>query len=160
IQQRTGLRSLGKRRAAQPGIPILYYVFDLLWLEGYDLRGVALETRKQLLQPLVAPGAILRYSDHHLGDGKALMEAARQTGLEGILAKRRDSRYREGGSRDWLKIKITHTVDCVVGGYTEPEGSREYFGSIVLGQYDRKGRLIHVGQAGTGFDLKTLKDIW
>ncbi len=86
--------------------------------------------------------------------------AARQKGLEGILAKRRSSVYEERRTREWLKIKITQTLDCVIGGYTEPEGSRSYFGSIVLGLYDKKGDLIHIGQAGTGFDQATLKQIW
>jgi bifunctional non-homologous end joining protein LigD len=76
--------------------------------------------------------------------------------LEGILAKKRASLYEERRSREWLKIKITQTLDCVVGGYTDPDGSRQYFGSLVLGLYDQKRRLIHVGQAGTGFDYKTL----
>jgi len=80
--------------------------------------------------------------------------------LEGILAKRRTSCYEERRTREWLKIKITHTIDCVIGGYTDPEGSRQYFGSIVLGLYDKKGRLVHVGQAGTGFNQNTLKEIF
>jgi len=101
----------------------------------------------------------VRYSDH-FPSGKALFEAAKQQGLEGILAKRRGSCYEERRTREWLKIKITQTIDCVIAGYTDPEGSRQYFGSIVLGLYDEKARLIHVGQAGTGFNQVTLKQIW
>jgi bifunctional non-homologous end joining protein LigD len=85
---------------------------------------------------------------------------ARQKGLEGIVAKKRDCPYEERRSRDWLKIKIRHQLECVIGGYTEPEGSRAYFGSIVLGLYDKQGRLIHVGQAGSGFDQRSLAEIW
>src|SRR5438034_380010 len=77
-----------------------------------------------------------------------------------VVAKRRGSCYEERRSREWLKIKITQTLDCVIGGYTDPEGSRQYFGSIVLGLYDKKGNLIHVGQAGTGFSQSTLKQIF
>ncbi len=88
-----------------------------------------------------------------------MFDVAKQKGLEGILAKRRNSVYEERRTREWLKIKITQTVDCVIGGYTDPEGSREYFGSIVLGLYDKNGNLIHVGQAGTGFDHAMLKEI-
>ena len=106
------------------------------------------------------PGAALRYSDHYEQQGKALFEIARQKGLEGILAKRRDSSYQEQRSHDWLKIKIKHRLECVIGGYTEPEGSRAHFGSVVLGLYDGKGRLAHVGQAGSGFDQKSLEEIW
>ena len=100
----------------------------------------------------------MRLSDH-FDQGVTLFEAARQKGLEGILAKCRTSRYQEGRSRDWLKIKITQTVDCVIGGYTDPEGSRERFGAIVLGLYNKKKQLIHVGQAGTGFDHAKLREL-
>jgi bifunctional non-homologous end joining protein LigD len=119
-----------------------------------------LEERKRVLADIVIPGDNLRYSDHQVADGTALFELAGQKGLEGIVAKRRNSCYEEKRTREWLKIKITKQIECVIGGYTEPEGTREYFGSIVLGLYDNKGRLIHVGQAGTGFDRKTLSDVW
>ena len=155
MQQRTGIRSGGRRVGARTDVPVIYYVFDLLYLDGYDLRRVTLEQRKQVLSRITATSAIVRYSDH-FDDGIKLFEAAKQKGLEGILAKKRDSLYAERRSREWLKIKITQTLDCVIGGYTDPEGSRQYFGSLVLGLYDQKGRLIHVGQAGTGFDYKTL----
>ena len=159
MQQRTGLRSAGRRTAPRADVPIVYYLFDLLYLDGYDLRRVALEDRKAILAKLIVPNPLVRYSDH-FPQGMTLFEAAREKGLEGILAKRRSSVYEERRSHDWLKIKITHTVDCVIGGYTDPEGSREYFGSIVLGLYDQKGQLIHVGQAGSGFDHRTLKQMW
>jgi bifunctional non-homologous end joining protein LigD len=159
MQQRTGIRGKGRRAGARSDLPVLYYVFDLIYLDGYDLRRVALEQRKQALAQIVTGSDRIRYSDH-FPQGLALFELAKQKGLEGILAKKRASHYEERRSQDWLKIKITQTVDCVVGGYTDPEGSRKYFGSIVLGLYDKKGRLIHVGQAGSGFDEATLKQIW
>jgi bifunctional non-homologous end joining protein LigD len=159
MQQRTGIREGGRRAAAKPDIPVLYYVFDLLYLDGYDLRRVSLEQRKGLLNRIIDGNGPGRYSDH-FPSGTALFAAAKQQGLEGILAKRRSSVYEERRTREWLKIKITQTLDCVVGGYTDPEGSRQYFGSLVLGLYDKKGQLIHVGQAGTGFDQMTLKQVW
>lgn len=159
MQQRTGLRSAGRRTAPRTDVPVVYYLFDLLYLDGYDLRRVALEDRKAMLAKLIVPNPLVRYSDH-FPQGMTLFEAAREKGLEGILAKRRSGVYEERRSRDWLKIKITHTVDCVIGGYTDPEGSREYFGSIVLGLYDKKGQLIHIGQAGSGLDHRTLKQMW
>jgi bifunctional non-homologous end joining protein LigD len=159
MQQRTGIREAGRRTASRRDIPVLYYVFDLLYLDGYDLRRVSLEQRKQVLAEIANAAGPLRYSDH-FAQGKALFDVARQKGLEGILAKRRDSIYEERRTQAWLKIKITQTLDCVIGGYTAPEGSRMYFGSIVLGLYDRNGDLIHVGQAGTGFDQAMLKEIW
>ncbi len=118
-----------------------------------------MEQRKDLLAKITRVDVPVRYSDH-FSQGKALFDVARQKGLEGILAKRRSSVYEERRTREWLKIKITQTLDCVIGGYTDPEGSRSYFGSIVLGLYDNQGDLIHIGQAGTGFDEATLKRAW
>ena len=159
MQQRTGIRQGGRRTGSRQDITVLYYVFDLLYHDGYDLRRVPLEERKALLEQITTVTGPVRYSDH-FSQGKALFAVAKQKGLEGILAKRRNSVYEERRSREWLKIKITQTLDCVIGGYTDPEGSRAYFGSIVLGLYDKKGNLIHVGQAGSGFDQATLKQVW
>ncbi len=159
MQQRTGIRKGGRRTGARRELQVVYYIFDLLFVDGYDLRRVALEERKQVLSHIVDTNDLVRYSDH-FPQGLALFEVAKKKGLEGILAKKRLSCYEERRSREWLKIKVTQTVDCVVGGYTEPEGSRQYFGSIVLGLYDKKGQLIHVGQAGTGFNQAMLKEIW
>ncbi|PYX21141.1 MAG: hypothetical protein DMG87_09550 [Acidobacteria bacterium] len=159
MQQRTGIREHGRRVDARGDIPVLYYVFDLIYVDGYDLRRVSLEERKQVLAEILTSTGPVRYSDH-FDQGTKLFEAAKQQGIEGIVAKRRGSCYEERRSREWLKIKITQTLDCVIGGYTDPEGSRQYFGSIVLGLYDKKGNLIHVGQAGTGFNQATLKQIF
>jgi len=131
-----------------------------LYLDGYDWRRVRLEERKKKLASVLVGGDALRYSDHYPEHGKALFEMAGQQGLEGILAKKRNSLYEERRSREWLKIKIRKQIDCVVGGYTEPEGSRAHFGSLVLGLYDAEGRLVHAGQVGSGFDQKLLESIW
>jgi bifunctional non-homologous end joining protein LigD len=161
MQQRTGFRERGRRVAAKPDIQVLYYAFDVLYLEGYDLRRVPLERRKDTLaELLVTPSDTVRLSDHFIANGKGLFEVARSKGLEGILAKRRESLYEPRRSREWLKVKIKHRLECVIGGYTEPEGSRPYFGSVVLGLYDKKGNLIHVGQAGSGFDHNMLAAMW
>ena len=160
MQQRTGFQPGKRRLPRREGVPVIYYAFDLIYLDGFDLRRVALERRKQLLQDRIKTGEVIHFSDHYAENGLALFEAARQRGLEGIVAKKRSSAYVEKRSTDWLKIKITQRQECVIGGYTDPEGSREYFGALVLGLYDRQGRLIHVGQAGTGFDQKTLRDIF
>jgi bifunctional non-homologous end joining protein LigD len=160
MQQRTGFRPGGHRAVARADVPVLYYAFDLLYLDGYDWRKVPLQDRKKKLASLVVTGDSLRYSDHYEKQGKALFEMARTKGLEGILAKKRDSMYQERRSSEWLKIKIRHRLECVIGGYTEPEGSRARFGSVVLGLYDKQGRLIHVGQAGSGFDQKSLEQVW
>jgi bifunctional non-homologous end joining protein LigD len=160
MQQRTGIRHGRFRAPGHQDVPVLYYAFDLIYLDGYDLHKVNLEDRKQLLNEIVIAGDNLRFSDHQVGYGHALFQVAAQRGLEGIVAKRRNSCYEERRTREWLKIKITKEIECVIGGYTEPEGSREYFGSLVLGLYDEKQRLIHVGQAGTGFDRKMLASMW
>ncbi len=160
MQQRTGFRPGGRKAAAKADVPVLYYAFDLLYLDGYDWRRVPLEERKHKLASILVAGDSLRYSDHYEKQGKALFEMARQKGLEGILAKQRGSFYEERRSREWQKIKITRRIECVVGGYTEPEGSRAHFGSLVLGLYDEKSQLIHVGQVGSGFDQKLLEEIW
>jgi bifunctional non-homologous end joining protein LigD len=160
MQQRTGFQTGKRRLPGRAGVPTIYYAFDLLYLNGFDLRRVALERRKQLLQERIEGGELIHFSDHYAEKGLDLFEAAKQRGLEGIVAKKRNSYYEEKRSRDWLKIKITQRQECVIGGYTDPEGSREYFGALVLGLYDRQGRLIHVGQAGTGFDHMMLKEIF
>ena len=160
MQQRTGFRAGGKKAVAKADVPVLYYAFDLIYLDGYDWRRVNLEDRKRKLREILKPGDSLRYSDHYEAQGKALFEIARDKKLEGILAKRRASCYEERRSREWLKIKIRHRMECVVGGYTNPEGSRAHFGSLVLGLYDKQGRLIHVGQVGSGFDQKLLAELF
>ncbi|MGB9073775.1 MAG: non-homologous end-joining DNA ligase [Terriglobales bacterium] len=175
MQQRTGFRP-GKRRLpgrdpglpARPllagrggeGVPVVYYAFDLIYLDGFDLRRVSLDQRKQVLYGLIENSSVVHFSDHYPEKGIALFEAARQRGLEGIVAKKRSSMYEEKRSSEWLKIKITASQECVIGGYTDPEGSREHFGALVLGLYDKQGRLIHVGQVGTGFDERSLQEIF
>jgi bifunctional non-homologous end joining protein LigD len=160
MQQRTGIRAHGRQAAARPDLPIIYYVFDVIYLDGYDLRRVALDDRKRVLRQIVPSQELVRFSDHHAGQGIALFQVAKQKGLEGIVAKKCNSCYEERRSREWLKIKITQTADCVIGGYTSPEGARQYFGSLVLGLYNDKKQLIHVGHAGTGFNHATLKEIF
>ena len=159
MQQRTGFRPGKHRLPGREGVPVIYYAFDLLYLDGADLRRVPLEERKQKLQAIIENSAVVLFSDHYPEQGLALFEAARQRGLEGIVAKKRTSTYDERRSSEWLKIKITARQECVIGGYTDPEGSREHFGALVLGLYDQQDRLIHVGQVGTGFDQRSLKGI-
>jgi bifunctional non-homologous end joining protein LigD len=160
MQQRTGVGKNGRTlHRAHTEIPIAFYAFDLLHVDEWSLMGVRLEERKRLLREALDVDARVRYSEE-FDDGAKLYAAAKEQGLEGIVAKRRDSRYEQKRSREWCKMKITQTEECVIGGWTEPKGSREYFGSLVLGLYDKKGRLISVGQAGTGFTRETEKEIF
>ena len=140
-------------------VPIRSYVFDLLYLDGYSLFRVDLEERKRLLASLLSSSDVIRYSDH-FDDGLALFEAARENQLEGIVAKRRRGCYVQKRSREWLKMKVTKRQECVIAGYTDPRGGREHFGSLVLGLYDDRGKLVHVGNAGSGFNQKTHADMW
>jgi len=160
IQQRSGLSLEGKRRSPDRNVFIIYYAFDLLYLNGYSLMRVDLEKRKELLAKIVRPDERLRVSEHFIGKGKSLLEAARQQKIEGIVAKRRKGCYIQKRSNEWLKIKITQRQECVIGGYTDPRGSRENFGSLVLGLYDKQGRLIPVGQAGSGFTHASHASMW
>ena len=139
--------------------PVVYFVFDLLYLDGYDLRGVALAQRRELLEAVVTPGPVLRISEAFPGAGDAMLEAARETGLEGILAKHASSTYESKRSREWLKIKIVGEQEFVIGGFTEPQGDRDHFGALVLG-VNEGGKLRWVGNVGTGFDQKTLAALY
>jgi bifunctional non-homologous end joining protein LigD len=137
---------------------LTYAAFDLIYADGKDLRSTPLEERKALLERLIADEALVLYSKHVVGRGKALFETAKKRGLEGIMAKKRASTYQERRSRDWLKIKAQHEQEFVVGGWTEPKGSRTGFGALLLGVYDKKA-LRFVGAVGTGFNAKKLRDI-
>jgi bifunctional non-homologous end joining protein LigD len=160
MQQRAGIRSGIKRTKPNSDIPVLYYVFDLLYLDGYNLMRVNLEQRKEVLRSIVTESDFLKYSEHFVGEGEKLFQAAEQRKLEGIVAKRRNSCYVQKRSSEWLKMKITKRQECVVGGYTDPKGSREHFGSLILGLYDDKGQLIHVGHAGSGFSAASHAEMW
>ena len=132
-------------------------LFDLLHLDGVDLRGLPLEQRKQRLAALLrrAPDDTLRYGDHVVGRGEAFLEQARAHGLEGILSKRRDAAHRDGRHPDWRKIRCHERGEFVVGGFTDPAGSRAGFGALLLGVHEGPGPLTYVGRVGTGFsDVK------
>jgi len=138
---------------------VTFVVFDLLYGNGRDLRKEPLEKRKAILESILTGKGPVLYSKHVVGDGTQLYRLAEQGGLEGIIAKRRDSRYEERRSKAWLKIKAHRRQECVIGGWTEARGSRKYFGALLLGIYDDKGRFVYVGSVGTGFDEKKLREI-
>ncbi len=156
LQERMHVRAPGENLVAQ--FPVVYFAFDLLYCDGYDLREAPLLERKQLLQRLLYTTDPFRYADHQLEHGKELFALAEQNGLEGIVAKRADSPYVSDRSPSWLKLKITKTVDAVVGGWTEARTSALPFGSMLLGLYQGK-RLRFIGHVGSGFDAKKLKEL-
>ena len=138
-------------------MPVTLFVFDLLYLDGYDLRGVPLIERKRALQSILQPSSVMRYSEHFVNNGEEMLAASKATGLEGIIAKGAASTYQSKRSRDWIKIKIVSQQEFIICGYTA--GEREYFGSLVLGLYDR-GKLVYVGNVGTGFDQRMMEQIY
>jgi bifunctional non-homologous end joining protein LigD len=139
---------------------IVYCLFDLLFLNGYDLRSTPLTERKRLLASLLgrSSDAHLRYSDHIIGDNQASLEEACRQGLEGLIVKRMDAGYRSGRGRSWLKVKCEQRQEFVIGGFTEPAGSRQGFGALLLGFYE-DGRLRYAGKVGTGFSDRVLKTL-
>jgi bifunctional non-homologous end joining protein LigD len=136
-----------------------YLVFDLVYADGQRLFKVPLEDRKRLLRNLFADTALLKYSEHVIGDGKAFFKAAKQNHLEGIVAKRRNSSYQPGvHSPAWLKIKAVLEQDVVVGGFTAPRAGRRYFGALLVGVFE-DGKFVYTGHVGGGFDEKTLAEL-
>jgi len=143
---------------AHDGHPLTYVAFDLLYADGRDQRKVPLEERKALLERLIRDDSLVLYSKHVLGKGKALFELAKRNHLEGIIGKRRGSLYSERRTRDWVKIKAQHEQEFVIGGWTDPRGSRKGFGSLLLGAHEG-GELRFVGSVGTGFSAKRIAEI-
>lgn len=138
-------------------LPVYFYAFDLVYLNGFDLSRFPLVDRKAALRKLIeGDTGWIRYTDHIEERGVDFFKAVSAHKLEGIVAKQKASAYQQGRSKAWLKIKTQHTDQFVIGGYTAPEGSRKYFGALLLGLFDKAGRLVHVGRAGGGFDDKTL----
>src|SRR5262245_14033084 len=141
---------------------LTYLVFDLLHLNGLGLTSSRLEDRKRaladLLEPVRSKASVLRFSDHVVGDGPAFFAQACRLGLEGIVSKLRDSPYRSARSREWLKVKCFKRQEVVIGGYTDPEGSRVGLGALLAGVHEN-GRLVYTGKVGTGFTEKTLREL-
>src|SRR5882762_3010724 len=156
LQERMHVRAPNENLVAQ--MPAVYFAFDLLYCDGYDLREAPLLERKQLLQRLLYTSERFRYADHQLEHGKELFALAEQNGLEGIVAKRADSPYVSDRSPYWVKLKSTKTVDAVVGGWTEARTPALPFGSLLLGLYQGK-KLRFIGHVGSGFDAKKLKEL-
>jgi bifunctional non-homologous end joining protein LigD len=147
-----------RTRSGGTRTPLTFVAFDLLYADGRDLRALPLDERKAKLEALIVPDRGVLYSKHIVGRGKDFFALAQHESLEGIIAKRRDSPYRMSRSREWLKIKAKNEEEFVIGGWTEPKGSRANFGALLLGYYE-KGKLVFSGQVGTGFNAKLLRDI-
>ncbi|HMG89729.1 MAG TPA: DNA ligase D [Chryseolinea sp.] len=150
------LQQFGMKR----DFPILYYVFDCLSYNGKDITDKPLVERKKILKKLLPKSNILKYSEHIPADGIRFYKESKKLNLEGIMAKRADSVYEIGRrTTNWLKVKNHNTQEAIIAGYTAPRASRKYFGSLVLGIY-QKGKLKYIGHTGTGYMEKTLKDVY
>jgi bifunctional non-homologous end joining protein LigD len=146
--------SFGRRDAN-----IVYFVFDLLELDGEDLTPLPLEERKARLKKLVGTkNATVRYSDHVIGEGARFFELACKQGLEGIVSKKRDKPYAPGRGKTWVKTKCLLRQELVIGGFTDPEGSRSGIGALLVGYHD-KNALVYAGKVGTGFSMKMLGEL-
>jgi bifunctional non-homologous end joining protein LigD len=154
LQQRLGVRNPPEQLIA--AVPVVYYLFDVLRADGNDATSLPLRERKQVLRALLSFGGPLRFTTHRVAGAKAYWDQACGRGWEGLVVKRADSPYRSGRSRDWLKFKCENSQEFVIGGFTDPRGSREGFGALLIGYYDAAGRLVYAGKVGTGFDSSTL----
>jgi bifunctional non-homologous end joining protein LigD len=150
LQQRLGVRNPSANLLLR--VPVVFFLFDVIWADGRDLQPLPLRQRKRVLRQLLTFGGPIRYVTHRTQDGEAYFTQACQRGWEGLVVKRGDAPYRSGRSRDWLKFKCQAGQEFVIGGYTEPKGARKGFGALLLGYYDSDGRLTYAGKVGTGFD--------
>ncbi|MGI5372911.1 non-homologous end-joining DNA ligase [Streptomyces sp. CA-251387] len=156
LQQRMGLTR--RQDVAASGVAVTYYVFDLLRLDGHDTTRLPLRARKSLLRRALTYRSPLRMTPHRNAGGAELLADACARGWEGLIAKRADGDYQPRRSRDWLKLKCSQGQEFVVGGFTEPAGSRVGLGALLLGYHER-GRLRYAGKVGTGFDRRTLLEL-
>jgi DNA ligase D-like protein (predicted ligase) len=154
LQQRLGATDPSAERVAAN--PVVYCVFDLLELDGDDLRDLPLLERRARLTDAIRPGAALQLSEAWREDSQARFAQACRAGWEGLIAKRAAAPYVAGRSRDWLKLKCVWEQEFVVGGYTDPSGSRTDFGALLVGYYE-DGSLRYAGKVGTGYTAATLR---
>ena len=156
LQQRLGVRTPSAQLMAS--YPVVYCVFDLLEIDGVDLTELPLLERRARLVEAIRPRTALQLSEAWRGDSERRFSAACRSGWEGLIAKRADAPYTHGRSKDWLKLKCTSGQEFVIGGYTDPAGSRTDFGALLVGYYDN-GRLIYAGKVGTGYSKAMLRTL-
>ena len=154
LQQRLGVVNPGGKLIGD--YPVVYYVFDVMFARGDDVRPLPELERKRLLRELLADSESVRYTEHRTGDGVAFWHQACADGWEGLIAKDANAPYTAGRTRNWLKFKCLAGQEFVVGGFTDPQRSRQGFGALLLGYYSSEGALTYAGKVGTGFDNRTL----
>lgn len=138
-----------------------FFIFDILWLDGYDLTGLPLTERKRILKEVLpATDDVIKYSDHVVGKGTEFFKAAVAQGLEGVMAKKASSVYQVNArTENWVKIKVNQRQEVIIAGYTAPRNTRKFFGSLLLGVYDGD-ELVYIGHTGSGFNVKSLETIY
>lgn len=157
LQNKLRIRSGSYAKATKA--QLVYFAFDLLYYDGYDLMNCAVVERKALLEKILRPASFIKYSDHIGGDGKEFFRHIEKFHLEGMIAKRAASKYVQKRTSDWLKVKTVLRSEVAIGGYTQPRGTRSYFGSLVVGLY-RGHDLHYVAHTGGGFNERTLAAIY
>lgn len=157
LQQRLG--NTRPSDALRRQVPVFYYLFDVLYARGEDTRRLPLHERKQLLAELLEFAGPLRYTEHRAGNGEPYWEQACEDKWEGLIVKRAVASYRGGRSRDWLKFKCSNAQEFVIGGFTDPQGSRTGFGALLLGYHGPAGELTYAGKVGTGFGTRILRSL-
>lgn len=159
-QGKSSFQLLQNAIKTEPYADYVYYIFDLIYFDGFDLKNLPLSQRKALLKELLkGQKNTLRFSDHIVGHGKDIFQNSCELGLEGIVSKQAQSVYASQRSRSWLKVKCSKRQEFVIGGYTQPQGERDHFGALLLGVYNEDGKLDYCGNVGTGFNQKSLTDI-
>jgi bifunctional non-homologous end joining protein LigD len=159
LQPRVGRKRQSDIEALIGKAKIVYYVFDLLYCDGYDLMSCALVERKAMLERILRAASFVKFSEHIVGEGERFFREIEKFHLEGMVAKKAHSQYVQRRSTDWLKVKTVLRSEVVIGGYTQPRGSRSYFGALVVGLY-RDGKLHYVAHVGGGFNQRTLAQIY
>lgn len=157
LQPRVGRK--GGLEALRDKGRIVYYVFDLLYCDGFDLMPCPVVERKAALETILRPADFIRLSEHIVGEGERFFKEIEKFRLEGMIAKRAASPYVQRRSRDWLKVKTIQRAEVVIGGYTQPRGSRSHFGALVVGLY-RGDDLHYVAHVGGGFNHQTLAQLY
>ena len=149
---------VNEEEARTSKIAVYYYIFDIMYIDSYDLSDLPLDARKHVLKLSLSFNAPLRFTIHRNGEGEKFYQEACRKKWEGIIAKKSDSIYVNSRSSSWLKFKCANQQEFAIGGYTQPEGNRIAFGAILIGYYDN-GDFVYAGKVGAGFDNKILHDL-
>lgn len=159
LQSRINLKNTQEITSKMKSIPITFCIFDVLYVDGYDVRHLTLLERKKILKKLLRYNNLLLYTQHQVGNGIEFFKKACKAKWEGVIAKKADSIYESRRSKNWLKFKCIMQQELVIGGYTEPRGERNKFGALLVGYFKGK-QFMYAGKVGTGFDFATINMLY